>query len=540
MRTFTRKALFSAAGIIAALQPASSQTLLKDLVVGTESVSSGTAVAGSYPEYFTNIGSTMYFPGKNKVIGGSDNGCVLYKSDGTTAGTGMVKVIGTITGLNALVLGFTDFNGITVFSNKSNASNIELMRTDGTSAGTYAIYTFSASNYNNTPSGFCVSGSTLYFAADGGHGMELWKSDGTAAGTSEVIDLWQGTIPIVGGQINGVKLINGQPAMTTFNGKVFFWADNGSTSGLYVSDGTAAGTSMLQQTSSPQSPFFRIFNNSLFFNDAAGLLWKTDGTAANTATVPGIANVNSSLIFNNALYVAGSTLYKTDGTAAGTQTLFNTPCSIKGANATAFYLHDISSVPTKYYVSDGTAAGTGTVSWRIGAAASFDVINNKMYVTRSDSAVPQSYNNSFLWETDGTYAGTTRLISFNHGVHVFNSGLYYSDFDAATGVEPWVYAVGTATTNTNVATAIVNTAAEESMVTLFPNPVHDQITVRLESSANAYGSLTIANALGQEVKQVELSEQTVSIDLSGMAPGVYLYTITTSGQRQRSGKLIVN
>ena len=94
----------------------------------------------SNPICLTAIGNTLYFNAYDQT-----NGAELWKSDGTTSGTVMVKDIGS-----------------------------------GSSSG------------NPTCSGMSmpVLGSTLYFTADDGtNGNELWKSDGTASGTVMVKDI---------------------------------------------------------------------------------------------------------------------------------------------------------------------------------------------------------------------------------------------------------------------------------------------------------------------------------------------------------------
>lgn len=536
MKKFTKP--FSLAALLFVIgQPASSQQLFKDLTIGMETSGSNTFQAGSYPENFSNIGSTMYFAGKDKVSGSPNLGYQLYKTDGTPAGTSLVKVLGSNISLNNLAFGFFDFNGITVFVNRSNGGNPELWKTDGTPGGTTLIKSFLVTNVaNDFPQGFCVVGSTLFFSANNGNGVELWKSDGTAGGTMEVIDLWTGSQPPPFGSNSGVMTASSKSRMTAFNGKVYFWGYNGTTQGLFVSDGSAAGTTLVKAVSTPGDNFYKVFNSQLFFNDANGRLWKSDGTAGGTATISGVANINSIILFNNNMYVAGTDLYKTDGTVAGTQMLFPNTGIIKGANSNAFYMHDLSAIPPKYYVSDGTAIGTGTVSWRVGAGASFDVINNKMYVTRSDTAVVQSYNNSFLWETDGTFANSAKLISFNAGVHVFNNSLFYQFYNATAGNEPWIYTPSGAT----ITGAPYYAAPENRSLTIFPNPASEKITIakaNIETGESL--DLTLFTTMGKQVKSAALSASTNNVELTDLQPGLYLYTVSSGERVVQSGKLII-
>jgi serine protease AprX len=68
---------------------------------------------------------------------------------------------------------------------------------------------------------------------------------------------------------------------------------------------------------------------------------------------------------------------------------------------------------------------------------------------------------------------------------------------------------------------------------LYPNPVHDQLSLSPENSENA--NITFYNALGQKVIESEISG-THSADLSQLAGGMYFYRILSAGGTQ-SGKI---
>ena len=109
---------------------------------------------------------------------------------------------------------------------------VELWKTDGTEAGTVLVKDILPGTADSGPFRLAAVGSTLFFVANSGPGdrnQELWKSDGSAAGTVLVEDIRPGEEP------SGIDLV------TPVNGRLFFVADDG-THGreLWVSDGTEA------------------------------------------------------------------------------------------------------------------------------------------------------------------------------------------------------------------------------------------------------------------------------------------------------------
>src|SRR5262245_11068524 len=71
----------------------------------------------------------------------------------------------------------------------------ELWKSDGTSAGTSMVKDINPGLFSSAPNNLTDVGGTLYFSAsDGAHGQELWKSDGTDAGTVMVKDVIPGSI----------------------------------------------------------------------------------------------------------------------------------------------------------------------------------------------------------------------------------------------------------------------------------------------------------------------------------------------------------
>jgi ELWxxDGT repeat protein len=298
--------------------------LVKDIRPGPESAFSTSR------DRLGTLNGVAYFAANNGL-----DGYELWRSDGTSAGTVMLKDIRP--GAHSSFPGFfTEYNGLLYFQ-ADDGTGTELWRTDGTSGGTQMVRNINPGGSSN-PREMTVAGGWLYFSAtDGVTGAELWKTDGTEAGTSLVVDLRDGSA------------INPAPsALTELNGQVAFravYTFQGITCGpeLFVSDGTAAGTTLIDiEPGCGRSDLSGLVNANgrLFFAASdgsaggaqAGLeLWSSDGTAAGTLLVrdinPGLPSSNPQFLtpangfvyFSAATALDGIELWRTDGTPAGTQ-----------------------------------------------------------------------------------------------------------------------------------------------------------------------------------------------------------------------------
>lgn len=283
-----------------------------------------TANTGSGISGITELGGGVF------LFSASDgtNGFELWKTDGTTAGTVLVKNINTTANTSSSPLNLTLFNGQIFFSANDGPNGVELWKSDGTDAGTVLVANINSGSLNSSPSNFRVIGSTLYFTATSvAAGTELWKTDGTTAGTEQVLDIFTGST-------------GSTPTLLTAVGSTLFFAANTTAAGteLWKSDGTAGGTVLVKDilagTGNSILANFAVFNGQLYFSASDGTngseLWRSDGTTAGTIMVKDInAGAGNSAPFNltdvyGTLYfrantaAQGSELWKSDGTSAGT------------------------------------------------------------------------------------------------------------------------------------------------------------------------------------------------------------------------------
>lgn len=352
---------------------AAGTVLVKDILPGA---------GDSTAHELTRVGNALFLSASDGV-----NGEELWRSDGTAAGTFMVKNINANAGFGSNPSCLMDVNGTVYFSAadsvrypKKNVSggwptptNFELWKSDGTSAGTVLVKDIARGSSNSNPEGLINFNGTLYFrASDGRTGAELWKSNGTSSDTVIVKDIqpgpdtsWPDSLTQIGNRLvfttqassdmhgelwstdgtdSGTVMLRSYPPasgpkdLTRMNGRVYFVGPASDGAALSVSDGSAAGTFIVRTFA--QASIIGATSNLVFLSaDASATgkeLWASDGTAAGTALVKDIApgvdgnslpqgsaprsgsNINGRFYFSADDGAHGRELWKSDGTAAGT------------------------------------------------------------------------------------------------------------------------------------------------------------------------------------------------------------------------------
>jgi len=269
-------------------------------------------ILDTMPEYFVNVNGTLFFTANDGVTGRE-----LWKSDGTTAGTVVVKDIypGSSGGIPESLPGLVNVGGTVFFSNSDGISGHELWKSDGTGAGTVLVKDIAAGVSGSDPSRLADVNGTLFFAAsDGGSGFELWKSDGTASGTVRVKDIVAGS-----GSSYPDSLVN-------VNGTLFFRAYDPSAA-LWKSDGTEAGTIRITNVSNLTDP--RNLNGTLFFSQSATgsgqELWRSDGTQAGTILVADILPGSGGSVPNGLVVLGGRLFFTADDGITGRELWVHIP-----------------------------------------------------------------------------------------------------------------------------------------------------------------------------------------------------------------------
>ena len=417
--------------------------------------------ASSVPLEFVEAGSITFFTADDGI-----NGRELWKTDGTSAGTSMVKDIrvgtdGSFVGVSDVGSPYANVNGVLFFRANDGANGVELWKSDGTSAGTVLVKDIFAGIAPSSPREFTNVNGTLFFTAvDSLAGTELWRSDGTASGTVRVKDI----------RLSG----SGFPRyLTNVNGTLFFTATDG-TSGdeLWKSNGTDAGTVRVKDINPIGNATPRELTNvsgTLFFNATDGIsgyeLWKSDGTDSGTVRVKDIrpvgsafpsnlTNVNGTLFFRADDGASGDELWKSDGTPIGTVrvqdirlgTAGSSPLALTNVNGTLFFVARDDFIGQELWKSDGTQAGTVVVrDIRPGFNSSnpfyLTNVNDTLYFVANDGSTGGE-----LWKSNGTPAGTVLVKDINlngsglypHRLASIRGNLFFSADNGVNGVEPWI------------------------------------------------------------------------------------------------------
>ncbi|HVR40943.1 MAG TPA: hypothetical protein VMU84_17760 [Thermoanaerobaculia bacterium] len=415
-----------------------------------------------FQPFWTTLGNTSWF-----AAFVDSQTMELFRSDGTTPGTVRVTngvgspdrdyagpFLGTIHG--KLVYGGRDAGGVGLFAlDTAGGEPVLLMRVPTQHLTNGVVYH-----------------GTLYFTArkTDGSEHELWRTDGTPAGT-EMIDLLPGE--------QGTFHLSHEWRLFIAGDWMFFFGTTSRGAGLHRTDGTLANTTLVL----PLSPngglaglrTIVVHGDRLLFylsrsDETQDSIWTSDGTAAGTSSIVLIPGLDSIGTLGGNLFFLNERrqIWVTDGTKAGTREtdiLAAQNLSFHGGGVVGNQLYFFASSFQKetLYVTGGTAATTQAIMdvKHTGAEGRDGFVIGDQFYFRNDDGI----HGSELWATDGT---NTRMVSdinpgYRNAIEASRPAAVRPDGTAIfvakgidTGREPWITDGTTAGTR-----LLANLAAED-------------------------------------------------------------------------------
>nr|WP_322623310.1 ELWxxDGT repeat protein [uncultured Flavobacterium sp.] len=396
----------------------------------------------------------------------------IWTTNGTPEGTVATIDITQLNGGN--ISNFSASDSYLIFSIFGNDYDLKPWISDGTQGGTHLLSNISVQSTSAGYLEFFSSANKTYFPAgyNSANGVELWATDGTELNTKMVKDLSH--------TYSGILTGRGTLSSSKLNNKLIF-AGNDGLSGTepFISDGTQEGTRIIKDinpngynscgfTNELTGNIFTKVNNKIYFNgitpESGWELFVTDGTEEGTHLVKDISPGSTSgvigytylMTYNDIFFfkandnIHGEELWRTDGTEEGTwmvkdiypgtdsglyssNSYYNSKKNYAVCNGFLYFLaQDVQG--RAIWRTDGTEAGTTKVIVLENNAEPqiIGANNNRIFIT--------NYGLNYLYSSDGTQDGTTLIQSgiisnylHFHYTCIVNNQLYYNVNTYATG-----------------------------------------------------------------------------------------------------------
>jgi ELWxxDGT repeat protein len=219
----------------------------------------------------------------------------LWRSSGTTNSTAKLRVISNGSGLGPGPR--TNVNEILYFVADDGVRGSEVWRSDGTTSGTYIMHNLRNDDVRRQDiASMTAHNHSLYFCAESAPGQyALYKSNGTSAGTALI------------------KNVNKITYYMSLGERLLYFVNEAYSTDpteLWITNGSAQGTSLLKVIDPDPEEFFRpgttscVVNDVLFFAlNGPTNIWRTDGTECGTFTLDTppqaypVAAIGTDLIF---------------------------------------------------------------------------------------------------------------------------------------------------------------------------------------------------------------------------------------------------
>ncbi|QDV46619.1 hypothetical protein Enr13x_65280 [Stieleria neptunia] len=399
---------------------------------GTEIVKDIAPTGSSNPFQLTQVGDKLFFAADD-VFG---DGLELWLSDGTEEGT--MQVLDSLPGndlygapLDGAPVLFGELGGSLLFTTTDLARDRELWITDGDPLNTETLVNLNPSTDDANVRDLVQFGTDIYFVADDGlNGEAIWKAD-TVAGT---VELFEDISPSSTDRISTLTVYSALTEQV-----VFYNNSLGTEGGVYLTDPNGPTRQLSDRRPVPldeDGTVFVISNGLIYFVADDGVngneLWKSDGSGPAEMVwdlIPGSAGSNPM-----ELTALDSYLYFSADTSAETLTdgvdrkdigreLFRTD------GTSVSLVRDINAV-----VDPGNLNRTFDSS-----PEELTVVGNALYFT-ADNGI----NGRELWRRDSL--GITEIVSDIRGggngsdpvgLTDVNGTLYFAANNGSDGFEPY-------------------------------------------------------------------------------------------------------
>lgn len=229
---------------------------------------------------------------------------------------------------------FGEYKGHLYFWGETSEHGTELWRTDGTSSGTIMLKEFSPGPESSYPCDFTTFSGHLYFRVYFPFQIhsQLWRTDGTIEGTMRV-----------GGNNVTVPATYMLNQLVVADDVMYFIGADTVAINIFKTDGTDSGTTYVVPPGFPSTPFQYpgiFYKGHLYYSGYTSThgteLWRTDGTSSGTTLFKEIADyhtfssiphdfkvLNDKLLFNATDNLGVTSTWISDGTPEGTLPLLN-------------------------------------------------------------------------------------------------------------------------------------------------------------------------------------------------------------------------
>lgn len=454
-------------------------------------------IANSDPSNLFTFGNKLLF-GAND----GDNGKELWLSDGTTAGTILLKDIAENTG-NSNPHSFIEVNGLVYFIAGGN-----IWQTDGTANGTIEYLSLEVFENDSNISDLAYFNGRFYFNMNATNdnisiafrnkGNEIWSTDGTSAGTT----LLKNIHPSANANPNNFYV---------FNNKLYFTASNISgNEELWQTDGTENNTIQLKdifvgsQGSFPSS--FTTYNNRLYFSAKSAEfgreLWSTNGESDDTRLEKDInpnsndSNPSNLIIYKNKLFFSAIISADANNDVETGKELWTYDATTQ--EATLF--KDI------YEGSLGSFPGN------------FIIIDEKLYFSAIETYSGNTLTRNRLYVSDGTTDGTQKVVDSNNNEGIaptylakIDNTIFFSGYREDVGFELFSYTTENIVSNPNT-TFVPDDAFEQYLINQQLDDVLDNQV--LTANINTITSLDLIDLGIEDLTGIEDFVELTSLDVN--------------------------